>query len=307
MTSERLSLPDPYDFDETLRFTRFGPGDPTSRRGPGWFVKAFRTPEGPVTVRLERSESNVTVTASGDGAVWTVSRVPALLGLHDEAPRVALPRSLRAVERRFVGLHLARVPWIVDKLGAFVLQQRVPFEDAIESYRQLIWAHGETAPGPDRVRLAPAPADLLRITDDEWRRFGVDRQRRDALRQVYRYAHRVHETADMDFASARRRLAALRGVGPWTVEMTLGFGFGDPEAVPMGDYHLPDIIAWALAGEPRADDARMVTLLEPYRGQRFRVIRLLRAALIDAPRFGPRLATLLPRSGASAGVNRTNE
>jgi hypothetical protein len=48
-------------------------------------------------------------------------------------------------------------------------------------------------------------------------------------------------------------------------------------------------VAWALAGEARADDARMLELLEPYRGHRGRVIRLLVAGHPGPPRFGPRL------------------
>jgi hypothetical protein len=47
-------------------------------------------------------------------------------------------------------------------------------------------------------------------------------------------------------------------------------------------------VSWALAGEPRADDARMLELLEPYRGHRGRVIRLIVSAGITAPRYGPR-------------------
>ena len=56
-----------------------------------------------------------------------------------------------------------------------------------------------------------------------------------------------------------------------------------------GDYHLPDQVAWALAGEPRADDARMLELLEPWRGHRGRVLRLLGAGAGAAPRYGPRM------------------
>jgi hypothetical protein len=47
-------------------------------------------------------------------------------------------------------------------------------------------------------------------------------------------------------------------------------------------------VAWALAGEPRGDDARMLELLAPFRGHRGRVCTLLEAAGITAPRFGPR-------------------
>ncbi len=63
---------------------------------------------------------------------------------------------------------------------------------------------------------------------------------------------------------------------------------GDPDAVSVGDFHLPNLVSFALAGEPRGTDARMLELLEPYRGQRGRVIRLLEASGIWPPTRGPR-------------------
>jgi NAD(P)-dependent dehydrogenase (short-subunit alcohol dehydrogenase family) len=75
-----------------------------------------------------------------------------------------------------------------------------------------------------------------------------------------------------------------------------GSGTCDPDAISVGDYHMPDTVAWALAGEPRADDARMLELLEPYLGQRGRVQRLLEVGRVTAPRYGPRMA---PRSIAA--------
>ena len=66
--------------------------------------------------------------------------------------------------------------------------------------------------------------------------------------------------------------------------------FGDPDAVSVGDYHLPHIVSWALAGEARGSDARMLELLEPYRGQRGRVQRYLEVGRIVEPRYGPRMA-----------------
>ena len=59
----------------------------------------------------------------------------------------------------------------------------------------------------------------------------------------------------------------------------------------IGDFHIPNMVCWALAGEPRGTDERMLELLEPYRGQRGRVIRLLELCGVKAPRYGPRLAT----------------
>jgi 3-methyladenine DNA glycosylase/8-oxoguanine DNA glycosylase len=67
-------------------------------------------------------------------------------------------------------------------------------------------------------------------------------------------------------------------------------GLGDADAVSLGDFHVPHVVAWALAREPRGNDERMLELLEPYRPFRGLVQLLLEAAGIGAPRFGPRMA-----------------
>jgi len=93
-----------------------------------------------------------------------------------------------------------------------------------------------------------------------------------------------------DPETAYRALRAFPGIGPWTVAEVGARAFGDPDAVSVGDVHLPHMVAWALSGEPRGTDERMLELLEPYRGQRGRVVRLLELAGVRVPRYGPRLA-----------------
>jgi 3-methyladenine DNA glycosylase/8-oxoguanine DNA glycosylase len=84
-------------------------------------------------------------------------------------------------------------------------------------------------------------------------------------------------------------LRAFAGIGPWTAAEVGIRALGDPDAVSVGDYHLPNLVCWALAGEPRGTDERMLELLEPYRGQRGRVARLLELSGLRAPRYGSRL------------------
>ncbi|MFZ0323170.1 MAG: DNA-3-methyladenine glycosylase 2 family protein, partial [Actinomycetes bacterium] len=75
--------------------------------------------------------------------------------------------------------------------------------------------------------------------------------------------------------------------------------FGDPDTVSVGDFHLARTICWALEGDlrGRGDDARMLELLEPYRGHRYRVQRLLELAGVNAPRRGPRYSPPAHRPG----------
>ena len=65
----------------------------------------------------------------------------------------------------------------------------------------------------------------------------------------------------------------------------------------MGDYHLAAQVGWALAGQ-RVDDERMLTLLEPFRPHRHRVVRLLLlSGAARVPRRGPRLPVQDHRRG----------
>ena len=149
-------------------------------------------------------------------------------------------------------------------------------------------------PDPATCYLPPAPATLAGLPYHAFHPFGVERRRAEVIRRAA--ARAAWLDAAGSAAEATARLRSLPGIGTWTAAEVVRCAFGDPDAVSVGDFHIPNTVAWALAGEPRADDARMLELLEPYRGQRGRVQRLLEVGGIVAPRYGPRLA---PRSIAA--------
>jgi hypothetical protein len=50
------------------------------------------------------------------------------------------------------------------------------------------------------------------------------------------------------------------------------------------------MVVHLLTGRPRGTDAEMLALLAPWNGQRQRVMRLVEATGVSAPRYGPRFA-----------------
>ncbi len=96
-------------------------------------------------------------------------------------------------------------------------------------------------------------------------------------------AARADDVLRMAFELAHERQARLHVVHAWW----LANGY---DAVVVGDYHLPSIVAWNLVGERRADDARMLELLEPFRPHRYRVQHVVTTRLPGRPRHGPRMA-----------------
>ena len=112
----------------------------------------------------------------------------------------------------------------------------------------------------------------------------------ETVREVCTRAASIERVAAGGSADFQRAVTSLRGIGPWTATSVAGIAFGDPDAVVVGDYHLPSIVAWNLVGERKADDARMLELLEPFRPHRARVVALLARAGGHPPRHAPRRA-----------------
>ena len=289
-TTRRIGLRMPLDLAATLGPLRHGRGDRTIRlaRTEAWL--AFRTVEGPATLRLvHAAEEWLEVTAWGDGAGAARASVRVLIGEDDEPDRlVARHRVVRDLQRRHAGLRLPQTHRVFDALLPSILEQKVTGTEAFRSYAALLHTHGQPAPGPADLLLPPTPQRLASLPYWAFHPLGVERRRADVIRRAARHAAWLDAPATAD--EARRRLTSLPGIGAWTAAEVLRSAFGDPDAVSVGDFHVPNSVAWALAGEPRGTDDRMLQLLEPYRGQRGRVQRLLEVGRITAPRYGPRLS-----------------
>jgi 3-methyladenine DNA glycosylase/8-oxoguanine DNA glycosylase len=200
------------------------------------------------------------------------------------------------LDRRNRGIRLGRTGAVLEALIPAILEQKVTGREAWRGIRGIVRRWGEPAPGPFGLRLLPDPAVLAGVPYHEFHPFGIERRRADLLRRVCDRAGRLEEILTMPREAADARLRAVPGIGPWTAAEVMLRARGDPDAVSVGDFHLPNVVAFALAGEPRADDRRMLELLEPWRGHRARVVRLLETSGLRPPAFGPRFA---PRSIAA--------
>jgi 3-methyladenine DNA glycosylase/8-oxoguanine DNA glycosylase len=276
------------DLRLTLGPLRHGGSDPSirARRDEAW--KATRTPEGPATVRITSSGTTARAEAWGPGAGWMLERADSLIGTGDD-PGAFRPEHpyLARLHKSRPGLRIPRTSRVMELLLPTIVGQRVTTIEAHRSWARIARAFGEPAPGPPGLLLPPDPAGLSELPYYEFHRHGIERNRADTIRRACRCASRLEESESMEPADARARLQSIPGVGPWTAACVTMTSLGDPDAVIVGDYHIPHMVSWALAGEPRGDDVRMLELLRPYKGQRGRVIRLLKTTGTSEPAFGP--------------------
>jgi 3-methyladenine DNA glycosylase/8-oxoguanine DNA glycosylase len=234
------------------------------------------------------------VAAWGPGARWAGSGVPELLGAADR-PDGFDPGGHPVVadlHRRTPWLRLGRTSRTWDALVPAVLEQKVTVAEAHRVWRELLVLAGEPAPGPapEGMRVPPSPRRVLEVTDWEWHRCGLDGARRRALRAVATVASRLEPEEGCGSVTLQRRLCSVPGIGVWTAAEVAQRSLGCPDSVSVGDYHLKNIVGWSLAGRRSTDDAGMLELLEPWRGHRQRVVRLLLVGGSRPPRRGPRFA-----------------
>jgi len=300
-------LPFPLDVRLTLSVHRHGGGDPaygTDAAGAIW--RTSLTPDGPGTLRVRSrgpavtgpavtgavvTGAVVTGQAWGPGAGWLLDSLPAQLGFHDDrAGFTARHPVIGELALRYQGLRVGRSGRVFEALVPAVLEQKVVGREAHRAWRFLLGKFGDAAPGPapDGMRVFPSPRTWTRVPSWDWHRAGVEGVRARTIITAAAVAARLEQMLEEDPAEADRRLKSLPGIGPWTSAEIRQRAMGDPDAVSVGDYHLPNAVGWTLARRLTDDDG-MLELLAPYAGHRYRVTRLIELGGSHPPRRGPRM------------------
>src|SRR6516165_1476067 len=314
----------PLDWSRTLAVHRRGRGDPAyvvDAYGAAW--RTSLTPYGPATMRvhavpagaeghavprgepgstvlggeaegaLPRGEDGrLTVCASawGPGAAWLLGTLPGLLGAADDPSGFEpVHPLLQEMSRRHHALRIGRSDRVFEALIPAVLEQKVVGAEAKRAWRLVLlrFCHQAPGPAPPGMRVCPPPRTWVRIPSWEWHRAGVELVRARTIIGAARVAGRLEEITAMTPGEADRRLQTLPGIGPWTSAEIRQRAIGDPDALSVGDYHLPSIVGWALIRQ-KVDDAGMCELLAPYAGHRYRAAWLLEMSGQGPPRHGPR-------------------
>ncbi|WP_228529100.1 DNA-3-methyladenine glycosylase family protein [Arthrobacter gandavensis] len=294
----------PLELAGTLRTVALGGSDPTVQVSPTGAWLAFRTAAGPATLCLRQhagalhSPARVSVRAWGPGAEQALASVPSLLGEQDDWSSfddpgflATLPAGIREVRRHHPGLRLPSTGRILQTLIPVVLGQKVTQMEAVHAWRYLVRGFGEPAPGPvpPGLMLPPDAAGWRRIPSWEWHRAGVDSHRSRTILRASASASGLERLAAEPLGDAvSAKLQSLPGIGPWSAAEILQRTHGSPDHVSVGDFHLAAYVGAALTGK-RTDDAGMLALLEPWRGHRQRVVRLIVLTGFRKQAYGPRL------------------
>jgi 3-methyladenine DNA glycosylase/8-oxoguanine DNA glycosylase len=273
----------PVHFARTFSLQKLGAYDPTAESSKDHFRKALVFSGEPSTVEFRRLDDGLELRAYGPAAANLLDEALVGLAQDDLYHSFTTPDTgILRLHRSQPGLRLLRVPWLYDMTCSAILQQKIRTIDAVRDWRRIAQKFG--LPAPLGLRTFP-PADVLaHVPGFELLNLGIDPQRSRTLLKFAQESRFLPLRTAMTFAELRQHLRRIPGIGPWTTESVLGYGAGDADAAIPGDLHLPHLVCYALAGEQPGSDERMMELLEPFRGHRFRIIRLLYASRLTVPR-----------------------
>jgi DNA-3-methyladenine glycosylase II len=118
----------------------------------------------------------------------------------------------------------------------------------------------------------PTPRELLDADPDELRAVGLSRAKVAYLRDLAEHIEdgeldleRLAEAPDEEVAAS---LTAVKGLGPWTVDMFMIFHLGRPDVLPVGDLGIRRAAQIEYGLDELPDAAELTAIAEPWRPHR---------------------------------------
>ncbi len=275
----RVEVRPPWPF----RLPAHGGVDGVLRHRGGVLERLLHHGEEPVVVRVAQTATDQVLFAA-----WAPSSAAAQHGVERMRFALGVDENLRAFHRRFardplIGASLRRRPWLRvrrrpepwEALAWAVCEQLIEFDRAAAIERRIVarlgrrWPGAETAErgsgtrtsarggrrggggeqwgGP--LRDVPTPAALAVVAPALLQSLDLGGARARTLVRVAREVARGRiDLHNADHEHTWRRLRAIPGVGPWTVEMLALHGQGRHDQVPAGDVGLLKLVGRALSG-----------------------------------------------------------
>ncbi|OIJ89550.1 hypothetical protein [Streptomyces colonosanans] len=215
---------------------------------------AWHTHENGTCARTVRTKSGIWVVShDGDGL-----HVECVQGAEDVKPvfvttdpammPAAAPAALRAgLEELGVFQRLAN-PWLWDAISTAILRQVVRADQARKLYRAWCRRFGTVVQGSfGELAVAPAPADVLALSDEEFASIGA-KFHRSALRAAAADYQQNHtEWERLDAADLVTALTGIPRIGPWTAAAAAADFSGDFSIYPHDDLA---VRTWAAQIDP---------------------------------------------------------
>jgi DNA-3-methyladenine glycosylase II len=133
----------------------------------------------------------------------------------------------------------------------------------------------------------PTPRELLDADPEEVRSVGLSRAKVAFLRDLAEHVEdgelRLEELAELPDDEVATQLTAVKGLGPWTVDMFLIFHLGRPDVLPVGDLGIRRAAQLLYGLDELPASAELERIAEPWRPYRSLACLYLWRSLDNTP------------------------
>jgi 3-methyladenine DNA glycosylase/8-oxoguanine DNA glycosylase len=290
---------------------RFGASDPTYRIDERGVNGTSLTNSGEVSFRVTR-EPNMppALNVCGPGQEAWIQRKDNFLGRCDTFTNLdqtcagwqehhsmtgAVAQKVKKLEQKWSHQRIGGSGDTYKAALVATLGQRITVVQAVAQWRDLCRKFGRPAHSGENLDagamyFAPQPEVLASLAPYQLHPIGIEEKRAKTIIHLGRFFSRP---GMLDADSARTAILLEKmvvGFGPWSSALVRREAAGDCDAVAVGDFHVKNTIAHFFTGAPRGTDDQMMQTLEPFYGQRGRIVEWLRLEGVHAPQYGPRKA-----------------
>lgn len=156
---------------------------------------------------------------------------------------------------------------VFHDLMSCLVEQQIHYRSTKGTFQNLL-----DRAGVERV----TPETFARFERDGLAHASLSHRKREALAAAAAFfADDATDWAALPDAEVRKTLGAIRGVGPWTVDMVLLYTLGRPDVFPVDDYHLKQVMRHHYGLAEAGLRAAMRATAEAWRPHRSTGVRLL--------------------------------
>jgi 3-methyladenine DNA glycosylase/8-oxoguanine DNA glycosylase len=250
--------------------------DGVLRRRGGVLERLLHHGAEPVRVRVAQTAPDAVLfgarSRSRDAARHAIERMRFALGVDDDLSDfyrelAGDPLIGRSVRRR-PWLRVRRRPEPFEALAWAICEQLIEYERAAAIQRRIVAAFGPRCAEGSGLRDVPSPATIAGVAPARLESFDLAGSRARLLVRVAReVASGRIDLHDADHERAWRRLRAIPGIGPWTIEMLALIGQGRHDQLPASDLGLLKHVGQRLSGgdrRARASEEDVRSFFAPY-------------------------------------------
>ena len=303
-----LALPAGYRVQDVLAFHGRDAESVAEQVGPGAIRKGMLMDGVPVALRVAlpppakaRAKAAMAIACEADIELPRIRKAPPqlaarieaaarnILGLRiDPAPFVAFARGdalLGPLVARQPGLRIVQSATVFEALTWAIIGQQINLSFAIALRRTFILQAGRQH--KDGLWCYPEAADVAKLAVEDLTTRKFSRAKAETL---VRFAQLVacgeldiEESADNPIPAICRKLLAVKGIGPWTVNYALLRGYGYADCSLHGDVAIRTALQRLLGEDSKPGMARTEQILQQWQPHRTMAAAHLWASLADRP------------------------